>query len=154
MNYNFIKFFQITNGDSKLSQELSQLFSDYYDCTVVLLSPPNYNTSSANSFTCDLSSNVNVRSVVDSVWDTFDGVDIVINNERTNSTSKINSPDVEGFVLNSGNNIQQYINVSNVKTSSNSEFTKNNTKVHRSNFCVVLYLDTCCRERETKSDKR
>lgn len=126
----FVDFSQITNGDSKLSQELAEQLSMKHNCHVVLVkgnaacnggptatvaSQSDLNGSKSagiSVFHCDILNNEDLEKFSQSVQDAFNGIDIVIDNATNNIFETINSDDCRTFIDVTSGKLRTTINVS------------------------------------------
>lgn len=126
----FLLLFQITNGDTVLSQELAQQLSKRHMCHVILVKGNNVCNGStvANPSSqidaipsksagisilhCDIVNNDDLEKLSQTVQNSFDGIDIVIDNATKGIFSAINSDDCRAFIDVTSEKLRTTINVS------------------------------------------
>lgn len=126
-----IYFFQITNGESDLSSELSQQLLREHNCHVILVTSSSSQTNATakgqstrgtskdsriTKYSCNILNNIELAKLTQWLDDEYGGIDVVIEN---NSDLKSNQPtggkktddDCIRFIDDTSNNIRSTINV-------------------------------------------
>lgn len=122
-------FFQITNGDTNLSQELAAQLSEKHNCHVVLVKGKKIGNGVAKSTTephidvipsklagisvlhCDILNNDDLEKLNQTIQNSFNGIDIVIDNATKGIFNAINSDDCRAFIDVTGGKLRTTINV-------------------------------------------
>lgn len=125
----FLFFFQITNGDTILSQELAEQLSKGHNCHVILVKENSLRNGStvARSLSetdeipskssgisilhCNILDNDDLAKLSQTVENSFDGIDIVIDNATKGIFNTINSDDCRAFIDVTSEKLRTTINV-------------------------------------------
>ncbi|XP_055297186.1 uncharacterized protein LOC129565893 [Sitodiplosis mosellana] len=113
----------ITNGDTKLSQELAERLSSKHNCHVILVKgkttsglqnqpdsiPPQ--TAGISVLHCDILDNEDLERLSQIVQDTFNGIDIVIDNATKGIFNAVNKDDCRAFIDGTSEKLRTTINM-------------------------------------------
>ncbi|XP_031629518.1 uncharacterized protein LOC116344850 [Contarinia nasturtii] len=112
----------ITNGDTALSQELAAQLSSKHECHVILvkkkidkikskselLSP---NSAGISVLQCNILDNEDLGHLSQTIQDTFNGIDIVIDNTTNGIFSAVKSDDCRAFIDGTSEKLRTTINM-------------------------------------------
>lgn len=113
--------FQITDGDSDLSQELAKQLSQHHNCQVILVCKRNnennknhINTepSGISTVYCNILDNYDLRQLNKTIHESFNGIDILIDNGSSKKPLENSSENCQVFVQATGDKCRSTINVS------------------------------------------
>lgn len=111
---NYYLIIQITNGTTKLSQEISKQMSERYKCRCILLFPYNSKINildAVKTYQCNLLDNADIRKVMKEIRKDFgcDTIDILIENGKTEELAQ--QLHCKEFIQLTSQNIMSTINV-------------------------------------------